>query len=136
MRGEATPWAPAEGVWAMMELRRGGGGGEFGGGSHLKAAATNVDFGGTRAEADDSGNFDELRAEAFGGLDAPAAADAGSGLGLLGDDASGGNDGGVEVIAARQLQPPLEGGTLGLGGSHAAEDRVRRPHGHGWRTSC
>jgi hypothetical protein len=62
-----------------------------------------------------------LRAEAFGGLHAPAAADAGSGLGLLGDDASGGNDGGVEVIAAGQFEATLEGGALSLGGSHATQ---------------
>jgi len=45
----------------------------------------------------------------------------GSGLGLLGDDASGGNEGGIEVIIARELKTALEGDTVGFGGSHATE---------------
>ncbi len=64
-----------------------------------------------------------MRAEAFGGLDAPAAADVGSGLGLLGDNASGGNGGGIEMVAAGELQATLEGSPLGLGGRHATQVR-------------
>ncbi len=105
-------------------LRRGSGG-EFGGGSEFEAAAANFDFSGARAESDDGWDFDELRAEAFGSLHLPASTDEGSGLGLLGDDVSGGNDGGIKMIAAGQLQATLEGGMLGLGWSHAAQIRHR-----------
>jgi hypothetical protein len=109
--------------WGDDGLGGVGFGGKFGGGSQLEATAADIDLGGTRTEADDGGNLDELRAEAFGGLDAPAATDEGSRLGLLRDDASGGNDGRVEMIAAGQLQAALEGGVLGLGRSHAAQVR-------------
>ena len=97
--------------------------GKFGGGTDLKATAADINFGGAWAESDDGGNLDELRAEAFSGLYAPATADVGSWLGLLGDDASGGNDGGIEVIAARQFQAALEGNSLGLGRSHTSQVR-------------
>jgi hypothetical protein len=40
---------------------------------------------------------------------------------LLGDDASGRNGGGVEVIAAREFKAMVEGSTLGFGGRHAAK---------------
>ena len=111
------------GGWGLGEdgLGRGGIGGEFGGGSDFEAAAADIDFGGARAQSDEGGNVDELGAEAIGGLDAPAAPDMGSGIGLLAGDASGGNGGGVEVIAGFELQAALGGQTLGIGGSHAAE---------------
>ena len=108
MRGEATPWAPGAGVWAMMacgaerrwgvrrRLRPQGRGGE-------------CRFQRRGGSCRERGNIDELGAEAFGGLDAPAAADAGSGLGLLRDDATGGNGGGIEVIVVGQFQAMLEG---------------------------
>ena len=107
----------------MMACGEAAVGGQFGGDSDLKAAAANVDFSGAGAHAEHGGNLDELGPETLGGFDAPATTDVGSGLGLLRDDASGGDDGGIEVIAAGQLKTMLKGNALGLGGSHTTEVR-------------
>ena len=99
------------------------GDGKFGGDSDLEAAAADVDFGGAGTESDDGGNFNELRAEAFSGLNTPTAADMGSGFGLLRDDAPGRDDRGVEMIAAGEFETTVKGGALGFGRGHATEVR-------------
>ena len=80
-------------------------------------------FGGAGAHAEHCGNFDELATETLGGLHPPATADVGSGLGLLREDTSGGDGGGIEVIAVGQLKAMLKGNALGQGGSHTTEVR-------------
>ena len=121
-------YALGSGRWSLGDdgLGSRGSGGEFGGDADLKAAAADVDFGGARAESDDGGDVHELRAEALGSLHAPAAADMGSRHRLLRKNAPGRNGGGVEVIAAREFKPMLEGDALGFRGRQAVEVR----HGH------
>ena len=99
--------------------------GDFRSESYLETAAADVDFSGAGTHAQNRRDVYKLCSEALGGLHAPSATYVGSRVGLLREDAPGGNNDRIEVVAVGQLEAALEGDTLGCGGSHATEVRDR-----------
>ena len=72
--------------------------GDVGDDAELEPEAADIDGGGSLGLADDVGNGNLLRAEAFGDAYSPLAADDGAWSGRLGEDSAGGYVGGVETV--------------------------------------
>ena len=97
------------------------GGGDVGDGSEFEAEAADVDGGGALGLAEDVGDGDLLRAEAFGDADGPLAADGGAGCGRLGEDVAGGRVGGVEAVFEVEAQAEGAGLLAGVSEGEAGE---------------
>ena len=97
------------------------GGVDVGEGAEVELHAADVHGGVAEGLADDVGDSDLLGAEGFGDADRPAVADAGAGGGGLGEDAAGGDGGGVETVFDIEVDAGFEGGGAGLADGHAGE---------------
>jgi len=94
---------------------------EMGEGAEVEGVAAKIHGGLAKGLGDDVGDRDLLGAKAFGDADLPAFADFGSGCGGLGEDASGGHGGGVELVRDVEVEAAVQGGVGGLGDSQAGE---------------
>jgi len=89
--------------------------------AELKTKAADVDGGGALALAEEIGDGDLLRAEAFGDAHGPLTADGGSSCGRLREDVAGWGVGGVEAIFEVEAEAEGAGLLAGVGEGEVGE---------------
>ena len=93
----------------------------MGDGAEVERHAADVHGGVALRLADDVGDGDLLRAEAFGDADLPLVADARAGGGGLREDAAGGDGGGVELVLDVEVEAAVQRGVEASADGQAGE---------------